>query len=334
MHAAKVFKLLEGGSSFTAAVDPGVPPISGDHRGTSHLGDIYFLTDTQLGDATPTGTNVTGKAGLYALANAQFDESYMYIANSGTLKAVEDLGEYVGAPSVKNVFAHQILGSKDVGIEYFQQFDSSKATEVYIEVWFREALDSAQWRRCFDLSDLTEKTDYNGETVAHTSTYNGSPAWITWNAGSEIPNFKGDNCTIRVMAIYPKQYEGGGGLLPDDQQGSGWDGYDIELGDMFVRTSDTQIDVKHPDYPVEDAYAANEHFLAYLTQTNIERQGTTLIDGKNFPVFFLTTDDIQQVTGVAGIEAGNYAFSGLNEFLDNGAISFECIIGRVIPQSL
>ena len=102
----------------------------------------------------------------------------------------------------------------------------------------------------------------------------------------------------------------------------GWDGYDIELGDMFVRTNDTQIDVKHL-ITVEDAYAANEHFLAYLTQTNIERQGTTLIDGKNFPVFFLTMDDIQQVTGVAGIEKGNYAFSGVNEYSDNGTTNFE-----------
>lgn len=78
-------------------------------------------------------------------------------------------------------------------------------------------------------------------------------------------------------------------------------------------------------------FLSNDYFLAHIEQNNITRQGTAIIDGKNFPVYSLSADDFQAVTGIAGT-AGEYAFSGLNEFLDNGTISQECIIGRVIPQ--
>ena len=60
----------------------------------------------------------------------------------------------------------------------FNSLIHQKQQKYISKFGLREALDSTQWRRCFDLSDLTEKTDPNGETVAHTSTYNGSPAWF------------------------------------------------------------------------------------------------------------------------------------------------------------
>lgn len=339
----KSYKLTDDeGDSLIANIDPNA---LGTFIGFSQFGEIRQYSESDLGNITQFNGSADGRSGLFAISGGDWifnpdTAIYVYTANSAKLEPVEDLGDFVGAPLVADVNAEQVAGSKNVSIGFWLQFDEQKSSIVYIEVWFRESANEIQWERCMEIDKgepkiFTEKTGLNpdtglNETLAHTKS--GSSEWVhfEWDAGTEKPNFKGEDCQIRVMAIYPKQYEGGGDL-PDDQQGSGWDGYEVELGDKFVRTSDPQEDIKNPDFP-NDAWEANLYFLAHIEQNNISRKGTAAIDGKNFPVFFLTTDDIQQVTGVAGIEAGNYAFSGLNEFLDNGAISFECIIGRVIPQ--
>ena len=166
---------------------------------------------------------------------------------------MEDLGDFVGAPLVAGVNAEQVAGSKNVSIRFWLQFDKQKSSEVYIEVWFRESSNEFQWERRMEIDKgqtktLSEKTRFNpvagsNEILAHK--FNSSEwVYFEWDAGTEKPNFKGEDCQIRVMAIYPKQYENGGGDLPLDEQGSGWDGYDVEGGNKFVRTSDSQVDVK------------------------------------------------------------------------------------------
>ena len=336
----KSYKLSDDeGDSIIAVEDPGA---LGTHIGFSQFGEIKNFSESDLEAITKFNGSATGRSGLFAISGGEwiYDEftgNSEYTASTAKLEPVEDLGDFVGAPLVADVHAEQVAGTKNVSIGFWLQFDEQKSSNVYIEVWFRESSNEVQWERCMEIGEgiLTAQTYFNPDTgssepQAHTKS--GSSEWVQfeWEAGTEKPNFKGEDCQIRVMAIYPKQYEGGGGELPVDQQGSGWDGYEVEQGDKFVRTSDPQVDVKNPDFP-NDAWEANLYFLAHIEQNNISRNGTAVIDGKNFPVYALSADDFQAVTGIAGT-AGDYAFSGLNEFLDNGAISLECIIGKVIPQ--
>ena len=336
----KSYKLTDDvGDSITAIEDPRA---LGSPIGDSPLGEIRNYSESELDTLTKFNGTAAGRSGLFAISGGNWtwnETTYTeeYTASSAKLEPVEDLGDFVGAPLVANVSAEQVAGTKNVSIGFWLQFDEQKSSNVYIEVWFRESSNEVQWERCMEIGEgiLTAQTYFNPDTgssepQAHTKS--GSSEWVQfeWEAGTEKPNFKGEDCQIRVMAIYPKQYEGGGGELPVDQQGSGWDGYEVEQGNKFVRTSDPQVDVKNPDFP-NDAWEANLYFLAHIEQNNISRNGTAVIDGKNFPVYGLSADDLQAVTGIAGT-AGNYAFSGYNEFLDNGTISHECIIGRVIPQ--
>ena len=336
----KSYKLTDDvGDSITAIEDPRA---LGSPIGDSPLGEIRNYSESELDTLTKFNGTAAGRSGLFAISGGNWtwnETTYTeeYTASSAKLEPVEDLGDFVGAPLVANVSAEQVAGTKNVSIGFWLQFDEQKSSNVYIEVWFRESSNKVQWERCMEIGEgiLTAQTYFNPDTgssepQAHTKS--GSSEWVQfeWEAGTEKPNFKGEDCQIRVMAIYPKKYEGGGGELPVDQQGSGWDGYEVEQGNKFVRTSDPQVDVKNPDFP-NDAWSANLYFLAHIEQNNISRKGTAVIDGKNFPVYALSADDLEAVTGIAGT-AGNYAFSGYNEFLDNGTISHECIIGRVIPQ--
>ena len=337
----KSYKLTDDvGDSITAVNDPTQWEI-GTVVGDSQFGQIKLFSEADLDAITNSNGTATGRSGLFAITGGEWiwnETSFTqeYTASSAKLEPVEDLGDFVGAPLVADVHAEQVAGTKNVSIGFWLQFDEQKSSNVYIEVWFRESSNEVQWERCMEIGEgiLTAQTYFNPDTgssepQAHTKS--GSSEWVQfeWEAGTEKPNFKGEDCQIRVMAIYPKIHVGGG-ELPVDQQGSGWDGYEVEQGDKFVRTSDPQVDVKNPDFP-NDAWEANLYFLAHIEQNNISRKGTAVIDGKNFPVYNLSADDFQAVTGIAGT-AGNYAFSGYNEFLDNGTISHECIIGRVIPQ--
>jgi hypothetical protein len=344
----KSYKLTDDeGDSIIAVEDPF--DFSTDIDET-RFGFIRQYSESDLDAITKSNGTAAGRSGLFAITGGEWinnpdTNAYDYVASSAKLEPVEDLGDFAGAPLVADVHAKQIPGSKNVEVRFWLQYDSSKSSEVYIEVWFRESSSELQWERCMEIdkaehsNTLTKKFGYNPETyandllVAHTRSGSGW-VWFEWDAGTEKSNFKGNDCQIRVMAIYPKEDPNyPGTFLPEEQQGSGWDGYQTELGDMFVRTSDPQVDVKNPDYP--DVFSSNEYFLAHIEQNNITRQGTAIIDGKNFPVYSLSADDFQAVTGIAGT-AGNYAFSGINQYDTDefGNPLYECIIGRVIPQSL
>ena len=336
----KSYKLTDDvGDSITAIEDPRA---LGSPIGDSPLGEIRNYSESELDTLTKFNGTAAGRSGLFAISggNWTWNETTWteeYTASSAKLEPVEDLGDFVGAPLVANVSAEQSPGTKTVMINFWLQLDEQKSSNVYIEVWFRESSNEPQWERCMEIGEsLNKRFGYNPETyandllVAHTNTVTGW-VWLEWDAGTEKPNFKGENCEIRVMAIYPKRDPNSGTFLPAEQQGSGWDGYEVELGDQFVLTGDPQVNLAHPDYG-PDPGPANDYFLSYIQQNNIVRQGTANIDGKNFPVYSLTSDDFQTVTGVAGT-AGNYAFSGLNETTDQfGNITYECIIAKVSLQ--
>jgi len=341
----KSYKLTDDvGDSITAVNDPTQWEI-GTFVGDSQFGQIKLFSEADLDAITNSNGTATGRSGLFAITGGEwiFNEDtsmHEYTASSAKLEPIEDLGDFVGAPLVADVYAQQIPGSKNVTISFWLQYDTSKSSNVYIEVWFRESANEPQWERCMAISGFIDELGWNPATsshdlvVAHTKSQSGGAGWVDtfWDAGTEKPNFKGENCEIRVMAIYPKEDPNSPGtFLPAEQQGSGWDGYEVELGDQFVLTGDPQVNLAHPDYG-PDPGPANDYFLSYIQQNNIVRQGTANIDGKNFPVYSLTSDDFQAVTGVAGT-AGNYAFSGLNETTDQfGNITDECIIAKVSLQ--
>ena len=337
----KSYKLTDDeGDSITAIEDPSA---SGTIIGSSQFGEIHEYSESELDAITQFNGTTAGRSGLFAITGGEWTLNettftHEYTASSAKLEPVEDLGNFVGAPLVADVHAEQVAGTKNVSIGFWLQFDEQKSSNVYIEVWFRESSNEPQWERCMEIGEsLTKKFGYNPETyandllVAHTKPGTGW-VWSEWDAGTEKPNFKGNDCQIRVMAIYPKENPNSSGTyLSEEEQGSGWDGYEVELGDKFVRTSDPQVDVKNPDYP--DVFSSNDYFLAHIEQNNITRQGTAIIDGKNFPVYSLSADDFQAVTGIAGT-AGNYAFSGLNQYDTDqfGNPTFECIIAKVSLQ--
>jgi len=338
----KSYKLTDDeGDSIIALEDPGA---LGTMIGDSPFGQIREYSESDLDAITQFNGSAAGRSGLFAISGGNWtwnETTYTmeYTASSAKLEPVEDLGDFVGAPLVANVNAGQHPGTKTVGINFWLQIDTSKSSNVYIEVWFRESANEPQWERCMAISGFIDELGWNPATsshdlvVAHTKSQSGGAGWVDtfWDAGTEKPNFKGENCEIRVMAIYPKRDSNSGTFLPAEQQGSGWDGYEVELGDQFVLTGDPQVNLAHPDYG-PDPGPANDYFLSYIQQNNIVRQGTANIDGKNFPVYSLTSDDFQAVTGVAGT-AGNYAFSGLNETTDQfGNITDECIIAKVSLQ--
>jgi hypothetical protein len=323
LHAAKIYQLADGGSSFTAAQDPGGPPVYGEYRGTIQFGGLFFLTETQLNDATPAGTNVTGKEGLYVLVDAEFDESNMYIANSGTLKAVEDLGEYAGAPIVRDVHAEQIPGTKKVGIYFWMQLDETKADSsnpVFIEVWFRKQATDVQWQRCFDIlspaRSLTEVSTVDAGTglsvtTGHKMEYisTGEHAMhfaIEWDAGSEKPNYQAAAGQIRVRVIYSDY-----GYMATESQ---WDGYEVSMGKLFKTvTPEQSIDINDPDGGLDWEFSD-----AWMNSNSQKRVGTIYLDlddgyggtvTEKLPVFSLSDTDIQTLTGSVGTAGTYYIFS-------------------------
>lgn len=273
----------------------------------SEFGSVKNYVGSELEELT----GVTGlTAGDYVLIDAKytynpdtgFDE---YVAGSATLEPVEDLGLFVGPPAVKNVRAEQIPGTKKVRIEYFQQYDTSKP-DVFIEVWFRKSPDSIQWMRCMELAtgggsaliNLVPKMNDANEIVAHTSNVSSNFMNIEWDAGAEQPDFKEDNCTIRVMAVYEKT-DSGGGYIPMEQQGSGWDGYEADKGAMF------DLDDTAPMLPWSDSM---EVFFGYIDGEQIPRVGSYDQTGHFYPVYNLTSTMLKDLTDIEGIPNGNYAF--------------------------
>jgi hypothetical protein len=338
-----VYKLTENTEdSITAKQDPLNFSI-GVGRGNSIFGMLKEFTEDQLSYLTDADGSAVGRSGLFAIVGGEwtFDQYGVetYVSGTAKLEPVEDMGAYVGAPSVEQVNAIQIAGTKTVGINFWLQFDKAAHSDVYIEVWFRESASDVQWHRCLEISApdygvagaLDEVMGYGDsgtyEPVTHKTTSSSTWLEIVWDAETEKTNFKGDDCQIRVMAIYRNP-----DIFDEENQGSGWDGYDVELGDKFVRTSDPQVDVRNPSAPLDDKHSANLFFLNYIGQENITRKGTAIIDGNNYPVFHLTSTDFEALTGTAG-QAGDYAYAFQQVFDSAGyPIDLECIIGRVVPQ--
>jgi len=148
---------------------------------------------------------------------------------------------FAQAPTVTEVNATQTEGTKEVNINF--QI-SGKVDEyggdsmVYMEVWYKTSASETTWQK---VQTLKHDVGYGFEGIPansvddglgnltpisfHAGMYgtNSMPKWMIWDAGVDAPGVQTDDAQIRIVAFYPKQGEFGG-LKPEDQQVSGWDG--------------------------------------------------------------------------------------------------------------
>ena len=317
----KSYKLTDDeGDSIIAVEDPRT---LGTWVGDSQFGEIKQYTESELDTITKFNGSASGRSGLFAITGGEWiwnetSATEEYTASTAKLEPVEDLGDFAGVPLVADVHAKQIPGSKNVEVSFWLQFDSSKSNEVYIEVWFRESSSELQWERCMEIDKgehsytLTKKFGYNPETyandllVAHTRSGSG---WVSfeWDAGTEKSNFKGNDCQIRVMAIYPKEDPNSPGtFLPEEQQGSEWDGFERESAPIFVFDNNSNpLGINAQGAPEYD-FVVN-----YASSNSIPRIGSLLIENNTdsfyIPVWNFTGSQVEEITGIAGSPAGNYS---------------------------
>lgn len=157
---------------------------------------------------------------------------------------------FAQAPTVTEVNATQTEGTKDVNINF--QI-SGKVDEyggdsmVYMEVWYKTSASETTWQK---VQTLKEDTGFGLQEVPANAFDDGfgnltpvsfhagmhgtvpSPKWVIWDAGVDAPGVQTDDAQIRIVAFYPKEDEFGG-LKPEDQQVSGWNG----IGDFGVGES-------------------------------------------------------------------------------------------------
>jgi hypothetical protein len=365
--AGKLYELTSDlNDSIVAAVDPqessggSYPEFVAD----SQFGPVFTYTSEQI--SYITNGAVADRQGLFAISGGEWIEKgidaygtpiWEYVPNSAKLEPVIDRGEYSGQPIVANVQARQIPGTKNVGVDFFLQLDSGKISQdPYIEMWFRASQSDIQWERCMEISvsdgawaNLTPKQtsqwDEQSQTMQdsltdHTIRFGtaGDPTQYTegvvnliWDAGSEKPNFKTENAQIRIRVIY----SGEAGEKPYPH----WDGYEVSLGKMFIieqganvlEIKDPSLDSSDPDY-----YNKNLQFFEnYITTNSIPRAGTFEFTHEygteNLPVFSLSADDIQILTG--SNEQGGTFVPDSEEVTDEfGGVTYKAVLRRMIEK--
>ena len=166
--------------------------------------------------------------------------------------------------------------------------------------------------------------------LAHTKTGTPSRVSFEWDAGSEKPNFKKENCQIRVMAIYPKEDPySPGALLPDEQQGSGWDGFERESAPTFVWDNNSNaLTINSQGYPEYD-FVVN-----YVSSNSVPRIGSLLVDAQTnsyIPVWDFTSTHIEAITGTSGSPAGKYSMIDIETAGEFGP-TYETKLKAVIQQ--
>jgi len=142
------------------------------------------------------------------------------------------------APTVTNVQAEQVQGTKDVAISFEL---TGKGESVHGEVWFKENDSMTIWTKVSSIfseispgdlqpANLSDFDYASGTETAHDSIHIGyaeiSPTTknFIWKAGDDVPNINTTDAKIRIIAFYPKMNEDGVTEKPGGDQVSGWDG--------------------------------------------------------------------------------------------------------------
>ena len=149
------------------------------------------------------------------------------------------------APTVTNVQAEQVQGTKDVAISFeLTGKDSGGGTGsiVYGEVWFKETESKTTWTKVstvgsidefsgtFNSANMLESDPETGTETFYPTLWLGeaglSPAAksFIWKAGDDAPNINTSDAKIRIIAFYPKMLEDGVTPKSMSEQTSGWNG--------------------------------------------------------------------------------------------------------------
>jgi len=149
------------------------------------------------------------------------------------------------APTVTNVQAEQVQGTKDVAISFeLTGKDSGGGTGsiVYGEFWFKETESKTTWTKVstvgsidefsgtFNSANMMEYDPDTGTSTGYPTIFLGeaglSPAAksFIWKAGDDAPNINTSDAKIRIIAFYPKMNEDGATEKPAAEQVSGWNG--------------------------------------------------------------------------------------------------------------
>jgi len=149
------------------------------------------------------------------------------------------------APTVTNVQAEQVQGTKDVAISFeLTGKDSGGGTGsiVYGEVWFKETESKTTWTKVstvgsidefsgtFNSANMLESDPETGTETFYPTLWLGEaglspvPLNFIWKAGDDAPNINTSDAKIRIIAFYPKMLEDGVTPKSMSEQTSGWNG--------------------------------------------------------------------------------------------------------------
>ena len=211
---------------------------------------------------------------------------------------------YEGAPLVSGVYAQQEPGTKDVRIDFsllLQADDSGGYTPTdkasFLEFWFKSDPSSPQWEECMMFESAGGAPGTPGGNQKQPGSINESGGFFAiWKAGDQKPNFQTSTGKIRVMVTYNQEDPNNPGTTI---QGSEWDGYEAENGPTFT------LDAGNPMIP----YSNSENmFFQEIDTNNIARAGSYNHNGNFYPVYHLTSAQLQNLAGTGGIPDGKYAF--------------------------
>ena len=264
---------------------------------TGNLGDLFTIPGNKMVSWTAVTTDPTpGHSGIYTIT----EEPRLGLPSLFKLEAVINT-PYLGAPLVTGVYAQQEPGSKNVRIDFslLLAYDDPSNhgmgdKQSFLEFWFKSDPSSPQWEECHMFESAGGAPGGNQKQngpINHSGAY-----YAIWKAGDDKPNFQTSTGKIRVMVTYDHEdpYNPGTTI-----QGSQWDGYEVANGPTFT------INSGNPMLP----YPNSDHmFFQSIDTNNIARAGSYSHNGQFYPVYHLTSADLQALTGSSGIPDGKYAF--------------------------
>ena len=264
----------------------------------TNLGRVWTFDGTKLVNWTTLTTDPFGGAGVYG--------NFLVVEDNSTTPSTFKFegmrnDPYEGAPLVSGVYAQQEPGTKDVRIDFsllLQADDSGGYTPTdkasFLEFWFKSDPSSPQWEECMMFENPVASPNPGKKEPG---AFNESGQFYAiWKAGDQKPNFQTSTGKIRVMVTYDHEDPNNPGFTI---QGSGWDGYEAENGPTFT------LDAGNPMIP----YSNSENmFFQEIDTNNISRAGSYSHNGQFYPVYHLTSAQLQNLTGTGGILDGKYAF--------------------------
>ena len=149
------------------------------------------------------------------------------------------------APTVKNVQAEQIAGTKDVNIQAEftgKTIDGGLGAFLLAEVWFKENETDTKWTQVSSLyGEISPGSPLEPLNIGGSDPITGEDVYyptvglgeigdaavlktLIWKAGDDAPNINTSSAKIRIIAFYDKWEDDGVTIKPASEQISGWNG--------------------------------------------------------------------------------------------------------------